>query len=94
MGRVLNDTKIKVSGMSGPLKKGLPLSTVVGKGGIYGLYMGRPITPRMKVPGFKSLLRKRTTSGKIKNQLGAYPLGPASLASTDHASTGNLSASG
>jgi len=67
MGRVLNDAKVKVSGMDGPLKKGLPLSTVIGKGGLYGLYMGRPITPRMKVPGFKSLLKRRVTSGKIKN---------------------------
>lgn len=71
MGRVLKDTKVKVSGMEGPLKKGIPLSMAIGKGGIYGLYMGRPVTPSMQVPGFKSLLKRRTLNKKIKILQGA-----------------------
>jgi len=94
MGRALKDTKVKVSGMNGPLKKGLPLSTVIGQGGLYGLYMGRPITPRIKVPGFKSLLKKRATRVDLKNPPGTYPLEPSSWSSPAHTSTGNLSASG
>lgn len=59
MGRVIRDAKVKVPSMSGPLKKGIPLSTAIGKGGVLGLFMGRPITSDMKIPGFKSLMNKR-----------------------------------
>ena len=62
MGKMLKDAKVKVPGAAGPLKKGLPLSTVMGKGGIYSLFMGRPVSANMKVPGFKSLVKRSAPS--------------------------------
>lgn len=66
MGRVIKDAKVKVPSAAGPLKKGLPLSTVVGQGGLYNLFRGKPVTPNMKIPGFKSLMMRGAASGKLR----------------------------
>ena len=66
MGKALKDTKIKVPDAAGPLKKGLPLSVVMGKGGIYNLFKGAPVDPNTKVPGFKSLMKRSMEARKLK----------------------------
>ncbi len=68
MGKALKDTKIKVPDAAGPLKKGLPLSAVMGKGGLYNLFRGVPAGPNMKVPGFKSLMKRSAEARKSKHR--------------------------
>jgi len=66
MGRALKDTEIKVPGAPGPVSKGMPLTQFAGKGGSFNALRGRPMDQNMKMPGFKSLMKKGIASGKLK----------------------------
>lgn len=66
MGRALKDTEVKVPGAPGPVGKGMPLSQFAGKGGAFNALRGRPMDKNMKIPGFKSLMKKGITSGKLR----------------------------
>lgn len=70
MGKAIKGTTVKVDGQSGPLGKGVPISTVLGQGGLYGLFKKKPMQPNMQVTGFKSLINRGIASGKVKTPPG------------------------
>jgi hypothetical protein len=66
MGKALKDTEVKVPGAAGPIGKGMPVTQFAGKGGAFNALRGRPMDQNMKMPGFKSLMKKGIASGKLK----------------------------
>lgn len=66
MGKALKDTEVKVPGAAGPIGKGMPLAQFGGKGGAFNALRGRPMDQNMKMPGFKSLMKRGIASGKLK----------------------------